>query len=106
SPIPIEWRGHKLVIALLENSLAAFDQQTGELWWELELSNGYDEHSAQPLYREPHLLIAAPFKAGARMFELVEVEKTGRCRPRRVWEHFQLSNDIASNVLVNDFVFG
>ena len=33
-------QGHKLVLALLENSLAAFDRQTGERWWELELSTG------------------------------------------------------------------
>ena len=106
TPIPIEWHGHKLVIALLENSLAAFDRKTGELWFEVELSNGYDEHSAQPLYREPHLFIAAPFKAGARLFELVADEATGRCRPKRVWESFQLSNDVASSVLVGDAVFG
>jgi outer membrane protein assembly factor BamB len=106
TPIPIEWQGHKLVIALLENSLAAFDRKTGELWFEVELSNGYDEHSAQPLYREPHLFIAAPFKAGARLFELVADESTGRCRPKRVWESFQLSNDVASSVLVGDVVFG
>lgn len=106
TPIPIEWQGHKLVIALLENSLAAFDRQTGELWFEVELSNGYDEHSAQPLYREPHLFIAAPFKAGARLFELVADEATGRCRPKRIWESFQLSNDVASSVLAGDVVFG
>ena len=106
TPIPIEWHGHQLVIALLENSLAAFDRKTGELWFEVELSNGYDEHSAQPLYREPHLFIAAPFKAGARLFELVADEATGRCRPKRVWESFQLSNDVASSVLVGDVVFG
>ena len=62
TPIPIEWHGHKLVVTLLENTLAAFDRRTGELWWELELSHGYDEHSAAPVYREPYLLIAAPFK--------------------------------------------
>ena len=106
TPIPIEWQGHKLVIALLENSLAAFERKTGELWFEVELSNGYDEHSAQPLYREPHLFIAAPFKAGARLFELVADEATGRCRPKRVWESFQISNDVASSVLVGDVVFG
>ncbi len=106
TPIPIEWQGHKLVIALLENSLAAFDRKSGELWFEVELSNGYDEHSAQPLYREPYLFIAAPFKAGARLFELVADEATGRCRPKRVWESFQLSNDVASSVLVSDDVFG
>lgn len=106
TPIPIEWQGRKLVLALLENSLAAFDRKTGELWFEVELSNGYDEHSAQPLYREPHIFIAAPFMAGARLFELVADSATGRCRPKRIWENFQLSNDVASSVLVGDVVFG
>jgi outer membrane protein assembly factor BamB len=106
TPLPIEWRGHKLVVVLLQNSLACFDRQSGELWWEESLSHGYDEHAAAPLYRDPFLLIAGPFHSGAHMHRLEEDTATGRCRPVPAWFCEELSNDVASSVLVEDTVFG
>ncbi|QDU25454.1 outer membrane biogenesis protein BamB [Anatilimnocola aggregata] len=106
TPLPIEWQGHPLVVVLMQNSLACYHRQTGERWWELPLSNGYDEHAASPIYREPRLLIAAPFKAGAEQFQLVASEDGRRCEPARVWDSLQLSNDVASSVLVEETLFG
>ncbi|WP_425617546.1 PQQ-binding-like beta-propeller repeat protein [Anatilimnocola sp. NA78] len=106
TPLPIEWQGYPLVIVLMQNSLACYHRATGERWWELPLSNGYDEHAAAPLYREPHLLIAAPFQAGAEQFELVANQETGRCEPKRTWDNLKLSNDVASSVLVGDTLYG
>lgn len=106
TPLPIEWRGEPLVIALLQNSLCCIHRQTGQLWWEVPLSAGYDEHSSAPLYREPQLLIASPFKGGAICYELVADEKTGRCKPVEKWDSRQLSNDVASSVLVGKTIYG
>jgi hypothetical protein len=92
------------VIALLQNSLACIHRRTGELWWELPLSHGYDEHSCAPLYREPQLVVAGPFHSGAQAFRL---ERDGdRCRPVPEWLCDQLSNDVASSVLVDETIFG
>lgn len=106
TPLPIEWRGHALVVVLLQNSLACFNRTTGELWWESSLSHGYDEHAAAPLYREPYLLIAGPFHSGAQMLRLDEQPETGRCQPSPVWLCEEMSNDVASSVLAADTVFG
>jgi len=70
TPLPIRWHGRSLVITPLENSLAAFDVATGVHEWEVEFSTGYDEHSAAPIYREPFLMLASPFKAGAKQYRL------------------------------------
>lgn len=104
--VPIEWRGEPLVVSLLQNSLSCVHRRTGELWWEVPLSAGYDEHAAAPLYREPHLLIASPCKGGATCYELVANESTGRCKPEMKWESNQLSNDVASSVLIGDTIYG
>ncbi|WP_254506589.1 outer membrane protein assembly factor BamB family protein [Anatilimnocola floriformis] len=104
--VPIEWRGEPLVAVLMQNSLCCVHRRTGELWWEVSLSAGYDEHASAPLYREPHLLIARPFKGGATCYELVADEKTGRCKPVEKWDSPQLSNDVASSVLVGETIFG
>lgn len=104
--LPITWREHALVIVLLQNTLACHDRRTGELWWELPLSHGYDEHAAAPLYREPHLVISGPFQAGAQQFVLEEDPETHRCRPVRGWDSPKLSNDVASSVLVDGMIYG
>lgn len=106
TPLPIEWQGQQLLIVPGENTLAAFHAESGELWWELELSSGYDEHSCAPLYREPRLMLASPFRAGARQWELVRNPQTGHCEPVTVWDQPKFSNDVASSVLVQDAIYG
>ena len=103
SALPITLNGQKQVITLLENSLAAFDLQTGKLLWEDEFSDGYDEHSAAPLYREPFLMYAGPFRSGAKCLRLPLVADE---KPVSVWENQKFSNDIASSVLYEGRVYG
>jgi len=104
TPLPIEWQGVPLVVALLQNSIGCFQRRTGELWWELPLSQGYDEHATAPIYREPHLLITGPFQSGASLYRLEAAEQ--RCQPKLVWFSEKMSNDVASSVLVGDTIFG
>lgn len=101
SPLPITLNGQQQIIALLENSLAAFDLKTGKLLWEDDLSHGYDEHSAAPLYREPLLMIAGPFRSGAKCLRLQPEGK-----PTRVWDIPKFSNDVASSVLYEGHIYG
>lgn len=101
SPLPITLNGQQQIIALLENSMAAFELKTGRLLWEDELSQGYDEHSASPLYREPLLMIAGPFRSGAKCLRLQPEGK-----PTRLWDIPKFSNDTASSVLYEGHVYG
>ncbi|MBS0206652.1 MAG: PQQ-binding-like beta-propeller repeat protein [Planctomycetes bacterium] len=104
SPLPITLNGQPQVIALLENSVAAFDLKSGTLLWEDEFSEGYDEHSAAPLYREPLLMIAGPFRGGAKCVRLDPNTDGGK--PARVWETPKFSNDVASSVLYEGRIYG
>jgi len=104
SPLPITLKGEAQIIALLENSLAAFDLKTGRLLWEDEFSEGYDEHSAAPLYREPFLMTSGPFRSGAKCVRLDDLTNGGK--PLRVWESLKFSNDVASSVLYQDHIYG
>ncbi|MBC8117704.1 MAG: PQQ-like beta-propeller repeat protein, partial [Candidatus Saccharimonas sp.] len=116
SVLPITLNGRPRIVALLENSLAIIDRANGRLLWEDEFSNGYDEHSAAPLYREPFLMIAGPFRSGAKCYRLVEEEPVeggqggigaaGTIKPKTAWETPKFSNDIASSVLVDGYVYG
>ena len=127
TPLPIHWHGRSLVVTPLENSIALFDVATGKQQWEIEFSQGYDEHSAAPIYREPFLLVASPFKAGAKCYRLVEEDQAANIQnaadtnvpndptepdqqqpgtPVVAWEALKFSNDVASSVLVNGRVYG
>ena len=105
SPLPITLNGRPRVVAFLENSLAILDLASGRLLWEDEFSHSYDEHSAAPLYREPFLMTAGPFRSGAKCYRLVE-EEGAALKPVTVWETPQFSNDVASSVLVEGHIYG
>lgn len=110
TPVPIMFQGRRHVVTLLENSLAAFDVQDGRRLWNLEFSQGYDEHAAAPLYQEPHLLIAGPFRSGAKLFHIAAPAKdqpaTAEYPVKSVWENLKFSNDVASSVLLDGCVYG
>src|SRR5262249_9510190 len=77
-------------------------RERGARRWREPLSSAYDEHSAWPLYAEPHLLIASPFRSGARLYRL---EETGGA-VRTAWVSKVLSNDVCSSLLVAGNVYG
>jgi outer membrane protein assembly factor BamB len=100
---PITFRGRRLVLGFLQNALVCLDLQTGERVWRKRLSHGYDEHSAWPIYREPHLWFASAFRAGSELLELTGEDGQP---PRTVWVHPWMSNDIFSSVLVDGAIYG
>jgi hypothetical protein len=79
--LPVTFRGRRLAIAFLQNVLAAFELESGRLVWQQPYSRGYDEHSAQPLYEEPHLMVMLPFRAGTDLYRLESPADRSR-RPR------------------------
>jgi outer membrane protein assembly factor BamB len=103
--LPIERDGRKLIVAYLQNSLVISDRLNGETLWRLDLSNGYDEHSAWPIYQEPHLWISAPFRSGSRLLEIPGKAVTGS-ELKLAWKKPLMSNDVTSSVLVAGHLYG
>ncbi len=103
--MPITRNGRQLVVGYLENSLVFHDLKTGELLQEHELSEGYDEHSAWPIYREPYLWIGAPFRSGSKLFEIPE-EWNQEQNLKVIWRSRAMSNDVLSSVLVDGKLYG
>lgn len=102
--LPITFAGQRQVIGFLRNSLAAFDLATGRPLWKQPYSVDYDEHAAWPLYREPLLFTAAPFRGGCEVIRLETHE--GGYSVRRRWASRELSNDIFSSILLGKQVYG
>ncbi|MBN2577900.1 MAG: PQQ-binding-like beta-propeller repeat protein [Pirellulales bacterium] len=130
SALPFSFQGRRCVAAFLENALALLDLHSGRLLWQRRFSRGYNEHAAFPLYREPYLMIANPFRGGAELFRLksslAEAQLERAAPPptprdgnpggalhhdsaldvKSVWSSREFSNDVASSVLVDGFVYG
>ena len=103
SVLPIVRNGHELLVAYLRNELWLLRQSDGELLSRLKLSSGYDEHSAWPIYQEPHLWISAPFRNGSRLLEITDAPNF-KFKP--VWQNDLLSNDVCSSSLVDQHLYG
>jgi outer membrane protein assembly factor BamB len=132
SAVPLTLEGRRCVAAFLENALALFELHSGRLLWQRRFSRGYNEHAAFPLYQEPCLMIANPFRGGAEAFRLKFVEgvkiregdspifadstsrvpeKWGQspglaAEAETMWSTREFSNDVASSVLVGGFIYG
>ena len=112
SAMPITFHGTRQVVAFLQNDLAGFDLKSGRLLWQQSYSSGYDEHAAFPLYDEPYLRTMRPFRAGSDLYviEVAPPESNARdesgYRLRLVRHDPQMSNDVASSVLVAGCVYG
>lgn len=100
---PISLNGRPLVLGFLENYLVCHDRLTGEVLWRYGLSQGYDEHSSWPLYREPHLWISSPFRQGSELLELSsDPEEPVKSLSKRP----MMSNDIFSSILIDGAIYG
>lgn len=99
---PIRLGNRQLVLGYMENCLIACDLDAGRLLWRLDLSQGYDEHAAWPVYEEPFLWISGPFRNGSRLLKLSEEDAP----PETVWTSKLLSNDVCSSVLHDGCLYG
>lgn len=103
--VPITIQGQRCIVGYLQNALILVDFATGKLLHRQSLSSGYDEHSAWPLYREPHLLLLSPFRLPAQRLEL-RPGPEGAILCSLQWTSRELCNDILSSVLYRGHVFG
>ncbi len=103
SVYPISFQGRSCVVGTLQNAIVCHDSETGELVLRYDLSSGYDEHSAWPIYEEPYLWITGPFQRGS---ELLKITGDASQPIRTVRRSRLLSNDIFSSVLYDGALFG
>ncbi len=114
SSYPITLKGQPLLISYLQNHLVIQDRATGRQLWQTELSVGYDEHSCMPIYREPILVVSAPFRAGSTAYQLEwKTERPGeptstppQLSVQQLWHQPQFSHDVDSATLVGDTIYG
>lgn len=103
--LPIQLNGQPLVVCYMQNSVLILNRKTGRLRRKINLSHGYDEHSAWPIYQEPYLWLSGPFQAGSYVLDLSELNNADRDLTA-IWRSKTMSNDVCSSVCVNGFIYG
>lgn len=100
---PIMVDGQRQVVGYMENTVVGHDLATGEQLWVHELSKGYDEHAAWPIFHDGYLWIAAPFQVGSELLKLSGGQGASAVsvRPSKI-----MSNDVASSVLIGEHIYG
>jgi outer membrane protein assembly factor BamB len=105
SAFPIKAAGRRLIAAYLQNCFVLVDAGSGRQLFRQSFSSGYDEHSAWPIYRDPDLMLASPFRQPATQWRVqVGPDDEVKCPTR--WVSPEFSNDIVSSVLYRDHIFG
>ena len=103
--MPITFQGRRCVVGYLQNALILVDLASGALLHRQLLSGGYDEHSAWPIYQEPHLLLAGPFRVPAARYELrVGTDEAIACKLQ--WTSKVMCNDVVSSVIYKESLYG
>ena len=102
---PIMFNKRRCVVGYMQNSLLLVDMSNGKVLYRQALSVGYDEHSAWPIYREPHLALTAPFRVPTTRYELSEGQD-GAIACKVNWLSKEMSNDVASSVLYEKHLYG
>lgn len=110
SALPITYRGRRQVVAFMQHELDGFDLATGRLLWRAEYSHGYDEHANFPLYDEPYLHVMLAFRGGSDLYRIEPPVAAASDRTNwslKLVRHDQkMSNDVASSVLIDGYVYG
>ena len=114
SSYPMTLKGQPLLVSYLQNHLVIQDRTTGRQLWQTELSVGYDEHSCMPIYREPILVVSAPFQAGSTAYQLewrtADLVQPSSSLPelsvKQLWHQPKFSHDVDSATVVGEMIYG
>ena len=114
SCLPISLNKRLLLVSYLQNHIVIHDRASGRQLWQTELSAGYDEHSAMPIYREPILVVSAPFQAGSTAYQLEWLLSAQTQSPvsepvlvvKQLWQLSKFSHDVDSAVVVGETIYG
>jgi hypothetical protein len=104
SCILVSVAGIPQVVAYLESSASGLDPLTGRELWRYSWGEQYGPHGTWPLYQEPFLFYALPFRCGSHSLRLSRAQEG--VRPTIAWTNSVLSMDMLSGVIVYGFIYG
>ena len=104
SCIPVSIGGACHLVAYLDNSVVGLNVDTGRELWHYVWAEGYGPHGTWPLYQEPFLFYALPFRSGGHALQLTRAGEGVHATV--AWTNRALSMDMLSGVVVDGFIYG
>lgn len=104
SPILVNHRGRKLVIAMSASSVMGIDAETGEMYWRTEQLQQNKIHANTPLYFDGKIVVSS---AGRKQSGLVQLELSddGK-RVSEVWRNEKFINLMGGVVRIDTCLYG
>lgn len=96
--------GMPQVVTYLEHIALGLDPRTGTELWHFRWGQQYGPHGTWPLYQEPFLFYALPFRFGCHALELRRI--TNGVQANVAWTNGAISMDLLSGVVVDGFIYG
>ena len=104
SPILIDYRGHKLVIAMTASSILGIDAQTGEKYWRVEHTQQNNIHANTPIYFDGKIVVASadPTETSG----MVQLELSDDCRSvKEVWRNRKLRSFMGGLIRIDTCIY-
>ncbi len=107
SPILIRWHGLEMILAMNSTTLIAVNPQNGELFWSLDLINGFTDRKERnntntPLYKDGEIFISSGYNDTACMLKLADDGKSVSVK----WTSDVLDNHHGGLVEVDGYIYG
>ena len=84
-----------------ENTLTAFNSETGEMLWSLPMTSGNDINPNTPMYVDGMIFSTTGYKGGSWQFRL----KDGGKAAEQVWKNDEMDNQMGAAIKVGDYVY-
>lgn len=102
SPVIIRHGGKKILVAMMEKTIQAYDAATGQFLWKYDHINQYSVHPNSPYYIGGMLYCTSGYGKGGIMLRLSADGKS----VTRVWENATLDPKIGGFVVLNGRIYG
>ncbi|MBN1108373.1 MAG: PQQ-binding-like beta-propeller repeat protein [Bacteroidales bacterium] len=102
SPVLINHGGKKILVAMMEKTIQAYDAASGQFMWKYDHINQYSVHPNPPYYSQGMLYCTSGYGKGGIMLKLSADGKS----VTKVWENAQLDPKIGGFVVLNSKIYG
>ena len=85
-----------------QNTINAFNAETGEMLWQHTIPSQNDINPNIPIYHDGMIFYTTGYRGGAWLFRLTDGGKTAEL----VWHNKEMDNQMGSAIKVGDYIYG
>ncbi len=103
SPILVEYKGLRIIVALTAKSIIGVNADNGELLWHVEHKSYADENVMVPRFHDGYIFISTLVNGSVKWKLVVE---DGKARLEEIWRTKELDNHHGDVILLDGYLYG